>query len=762
MNFTREEAASAREQLCMTISQSVGALLTEDLENKDLIERILDDVGRSNNLNSIVLTPSFRDNSKGTSNELSYQNTKSLSNGSVIAKPVFINHQLSGTIIFTFPDQVGLGWRLHNEMLLPICLIALIFFSHGIYSRYRVSKVAARVHAAFDSMAEGILILDEHERVVLANHAMEHAVGIARDEFVGKDVKNLALFARDKEQLPWEAARTTNSLVNGVMVEHPCKEKTYSVTSTPILNERGHRKGILSTFEDVTALEKKKNELDELVKLLHRSSVEIQKQNKELTQQANYDPLTGCRNRRAFFDLFQSAWMTATRNGGNMSAIMIDIDHFKSINDRFGHAAGDEVIRHLSATLQMPLRESDILCRYGGEEFAIVLPNTDLQQAALVAERLRNEVESRPHGDFAVTASFGVSALSQSPCDPQDLLNQADKCLLVAKRLGRNQVIRFDEIPRELPSDCAPDRVSDKGQASKSNETQLQKESIPYHAVSALLSALAYRDQKTAAHSRRVADHCVAVAEGLLSLNESYTLEMAALLHDIGKIGVPDAILHKPSALTNEEWKIMSTNTRIGSEIIRSAFASTALTELVRGYQVWYNAPAAWDENHTCRLTVGARILAIADAFDAMTTDHGYRQALTQEQAIDELWRNAGTQFDPEFVARFAKILNERLRALPPVTNSSHQVALSIGPQLEGLVAAIESQNLRDINALAGRLKMTARTLEANNIADKAEELEFAIEAGDDFLGALQYASELLELCRSTQCSILSPRTISG
>jgi len=430
---------------------------------------------------------------------------------------------------------------------------------------------------------------------------------------------------------------------------------------------------------------------------------------------------------------------------------MVDIDHFKSINDTFGHQTGDGVLQKVAQVVQTTARDGDLVCRYGGEEFVVLLPHIDIDDAERAAERFREALESTSFPNLRVTASLGVSALSLGAHDPQALLEQADKCLYVAKRNGRNQVVRWDAVPDDLEVDESKvSRMPDDAEYDSSD-------SIPFQAVTALISSLAYRDLETAEHSRRVADLCVATAEGLMSLRDCYLLETAALLHDIGKVGVPDAILLKPGALTDEEWKVMRRHQRVGVEIVDASFNSRKLTTIVGDYRAFFGGnPENPNSPKETEISLGSRILSIADAYDSMVSDRAYRKGRSPREAYKELRRCAGTQFDPELVERFIQTVSQRndLRD-ERMHGVSKKAAGSIGRQIERLVTALDSRDTAGLQVLAGRLKSSAEKYGVSEVAEKAGHLETAAESNQDAIEILKAANELIDLCRATQNAFL-------
>src|SRR5207245_2742340 len=279
------------------------------------------------------------------------------------------------------------------------------------------------------------------------------------------------------------------------------------------------------------------------------------------------------------------------------------------------------------------------------------------------------------------------------------------------------------------------------------------KAPILFSAVSALMSALSYRDKPTAEHSQRVADLCVMTAENLIPVSDMFVLEVAALLHDIGKLGVPDAILLKPGPLTPEEWKIMRSHDAMGEEIIAAAFASPELTNIVRMHHAWFGgSPHVANLPKGEAIPVTARILTIADAYDAMTSDRVYRKGRSRVDAFAELRRCAGTQFDPQLVERFIQAVLAR-EASQRHGNSSvnPRTALMIRLDVERLACAVEARNISMLSELARRVAAAAGDDGLTQVAECAAELERSATGHGDVEQINRLTDELLKLCRSSQ-----------
>jgi diguanylate cyclase (GGDEF)-like protein/putative nucleotidyltransferase with HDIG domain/PAS domain S-box-containing protein len=690
------------------------------------------------------------------------------SNSSHVQVPIFRGSQRWGTMEICFKPLGSHGPLsfLGNPVIrLVLFMAGAGFVAYLIYLRKTLqyldpsSVIPERVKAMLDTIAEGVLVLDQRERIVLANDAMVELTGEPATVLQGKSAAELKWLKPGADQppdsFPWTSALRDGTTRKGeaLNIRSQNGSRALTVNCAPIFGVNGATRGALLTFDDVTLIEATNAQLRETLGMLEKSRDEIERQNKELHALATTDPLTGCRNRRSFYPEFQNQWAAAKRYNQSVACIMVDVDHFKRINDKHGHTTGDQVLQGVAKILKDMARETDVVCRYGGEEFCILLPQADVTAAARAAERYRAAIESERCGAVAVTASLGVSAMHFGARDPQEILDQADKSLYAAKHGGRNRVVRWDEImntPEAAGKAQAPEPV---------HEEKAFKGPIAFHAVTALMSALSHRDKQTAEHSQRVADLCVTAARGMLPLRDCFLLEVAGLLHDIGKLGVPDAILRKPGPLNEDEWKIMRTHERMGVEIISAAFGSAGLSEIVKNHHVWFTgSPIGSDAPTGKGIPLGARLLSIADAYDAIVSNRPYRKGQSQQFAFAELRKGAGVQFDPELVEKFVEAIERRdsSSAAPPL-EMSEETAVRIRLDLAKLACAADAKDLALVSHTAQELAAVAASDGLGGIAERVASLKESLdrpagteaELGKALAEVLSLTRELQELCRS-------------
>ena len=358
-----------------------------------------------------------------------------------------------------------------------------------------------------------------------------------------------------------------------------------------------------------------------------------------LSEVAVTDPLTGLRNHRAFHEELAGSLHRVGRSGLPVSLVMLDLDNLKTANDTLGHQAGDDRLKALAAAIRRTQRGGDCAYRIGGDEFAVTLDGTRAWSALEFAQRLQTSLADAT-GDPELSVSAGISERLEF-CDKDVLIREADLALLAAKRAGQDAVIYTPEM----------ERVATTAEAKDEHHTQTL--------ASALALAVDAKDSYTRSHSQTVSQLTALIATELgFDAAHIAQIRLAGLLHDVGKIGIPDAILNKPAKLTDDEYEQMKTHSLLGYDIVLAAEMPTE-ANWIRHHHSRLDGHGYPDQIGGGDIPIESRIIFVADSFEAMTSDRPYRKAPGRQFAINELRRCAGTQFDPKVVEALCQRLGE-------------------------------------------------------------------------------------------------------
>jgi diguanylate cyclase (GGDEF)-like protein len=438
-----------------------------------------------------------------------------------------------------------------------------------------------------------------------------------------------------------------------------CIPITYGESLLGVLNVESHNENAFSP-QDVLIL----NTLADLLATALHNAFVFQK----LQQQSITDGLTGIKTRRFFWEALSAEWKRASRSGRPFSVVLIDLDKFKEVNDTMGHFEGDLVLARVGRLLEQKSRQSNVVARYGGDEFIVLMPETGSEQAQVLAERLRQWLESDPMlSEHHITGSFGVASFPMHGFSIEDIIRVADAGMYVSKRSGGNLVSTAQEFVEG--QDFARQRQQISAyiegflQRERTGPEQLEeltstlyklcggdhdcKVQLLREAIESLSRAAESREVATAGHGDMVARYSEVMARALgLSSEETADLVYAARVHDVGKIFVPDQVLNKPGPLSDEEFFQLRLHPHIGAEIVGTVPHSDMMREAIEHHHQRFDGSGYPDGLRGEQIPLWARIIGLADAYANMVTEQSFSAARTPDQALDELSKMSGTRFD--------------------------------------------------------------------------------------------------------------------
>ena len=517
----------------------------------------------------------------------------------------------------------------------------------------------------FDSIQDGLSVLDKDMNILRVNQTMEkwyaHALPL-----VGKKCYQ----AYHCSDVPCKICPTIETLNSGKANHQvvPLRGSGGKINgwldlfSFPMIDtSSGQISGVIEYIRDITEQREKEKEVEILNK-------ELIKSNRRLKQLALRDSLTGLYNHHYLQEVIEAEFYRARRYAHSLSVLMLDVDYFKSINDVYGHLFGDLVLKELAEQLNKMTRRYDIVIRFGGEEFIIISPGTTKPQALVLAGRILDAVNLYNFGNKKHTVKLKLSVAVASYPDDRvakgvDLVSLTEKILNKAKERGGNRVYSSEDIMRDkLKGRHLNGKPNNEIKFLKSKIEKLTKRSNRnlVESVFAFAKALEAKDHFTGEHVERTVKYATDIAKALeLSPEEIENLKQAAILHDLGKVGIPEKILLKKGKLTAAEYEEIKKHPQIGVEIIRPIQSlHNVIPFMLYHHERWdgrgYPAGLKGEE-----IPVGARIVAIADVFEALISDRPYRKAFSMEQALRIIKEGAGTQFDPDIVSIFLRILSK-------------------------------------------------------------------------------------------------------
>ena len=527
-------------------------------------------------------------------------------------------------------------------------------------------NTATLLRDVMNNIPDMIYVKDIKNRFVLSNKAHAATFGLTPEQMVGKSDLDLfpeslskKYFADDNRLL-----RTKKPILDKITAApRPDGGVTYvSTTKVPRFDRKGRVIGSIGVTRNVTERMTAEEQLRLHKEHLERLLKERERLNRRLQQLILKDPQTGLYNHRYLSEVIESELYNAKHYRHALSLILIDIDYFKSINDVYGHEFGDLVLKQVVALIKKLLNRHGIMVRFGGEEFMILSPGMSRRKSLLFAQRIVEAVSLEKFGNNKHKVKLSVSAaVAAYPEDVlargADMISLADKVLDRAQDEGGNRVCSSPDLKKKRP------HLPEVGGGIKFLREKVQKltkrgnQSL-IEAIFAFAKAIEMKDQYTGDHVEKTVYYATHIAKALgLAKRDMELMRQAAVLHDLGKVGISDKILLKRSKLTKKEFNEIKKHPQIGIDILRPLKnMRDIMPYILHHHERWdgrgYPAHLKGEE-----IPILARIIAIADVYQALTSDRPYRKALSKKEAIEIIKKDCGSRFDPKVVSAFLKVL---------------------------------------------------------------------------------------------------------
>lgn len=547
--------------------------------------------------------------------------------------------------------------------------------------------------AILNSIPDIAWIKNKDGRFIAVNESFGKACGFKPEEIVGKTDLDIwpnelakSYRANDAEVITSKKRKYTEERIT----DKQGQVQWIETIKTPVFDDKGNVVGIIGIARDITGRKKVDGELrryrEHLEEVVAERTVELMREislykkvkleknklNRELLK--SYEKLksvsfidvhTGLYNYRYLDDIIEAEFHQARRYGQSLSVIMLDIDYFKSINDVYGIAFGDRVLKQFARQLKRMVRRYDTLIRYSGEEFIIISPRLNRNLALNMAQRLLESLNFINFGNKQHTVKLKLSlAVVSFPEDRAskgiDLINLANEVLYKTKESGGNRAYSTLDIKKSSQKKTGRQFKTAGVKSLKNTINKLNKKSKQglVESIFAFAKAIELKDHYTGEHVESTVHYATEIAKGLgLTREDTELIKQAAMLHDLGKIGISENILLKKGKLNKKEFDEIKKHPQIGADIIRPIqFLHELIPFIFYHHERWdgkgYPSGIKGED-----IPIGARIIAIADVYQALTSDRPYHKAFNKEQAIDIIKNASGTQFDPRIVNTFLKVI---------------------------------------------------------------------------------------------------------